>query len=173
MKTYSFAGLLQPGTVSRVRTTILLLAVLMLGLMAGLFFAYSVSVMPGMRRSGERAAVEVMQRINVAIQNPLFLMIFSGALVFAVIAVFQNAGTADVFVPLVVALVLYAATLLITAVVNIPLNNRLDAAGEPGTVSDPAAVWGAFFDRWVRWNHLRTVTSTAAFAAACWALVHY
>jgi uncharacterized membrane protein len=153
-----------------VRTTILLLAVVTLGLMAGLFYAYSCSVMPGMRQADDRAAVEVMQRINVAIQNPLFLLSFAGALVFTGIAVFQNAGTTDVFVPLLVALLLYAATLLVTAVVNIPLNNRLHAAGTSG---DPTAVWAAFFPRWVRWNHLRTLTSTGAFAAACWALVQY
>ncbi|WP_328477944.1 DUF1772 domain-containing protein [Actinoplanes sp. NBC_00393] len=155
------------------RTTILLLAVLMLGLMAGLFYAYSGSVMLGLRAAGDRAAVEVMQRINVAIQNPLFGVIFIGALVFTAIAAFQNSGTSAVFIPLMIALLLYAATLLVTFVVNIPLNNRLNEAGDPHEIENPTAVWAAFLPRWLPWNHLRTLTSTGAFAAACWALLQY
>ncbi|MEU4422578.1 anthrone oxygenase family protein [Actinoplanes sp. NPDC024001] len=155
------------------RTTILLLAVLTLGLMAGLFYAYAGSVMPGLRRAGDRSSVEVMQRINEAIQNPLFGLIFGGALIFTGIATFQNAGDPGVFWALLVALLLYAATLGVTAVVNIPLNNRLARAGEPDALEDPAAVWAAFFPAWVRWNVLRTLTSVGAFAAGCWALLEY
>ena len=162
------------------RTAILLLAVVMLGLMAGLFYAYSGSVMPGMRQASDRAAVEVMQRINVAIQNPLFIVLFLGSLVLTGIAVVQNSGTSEVFVPLLIALLLYAATLLVTFAINIPLNNRLNAAGlgekaegKGGNDGDPSAVWAAFFPRWVRWNVVRTLTSTGAFAAGCWALLQY
>ncbi|MEV6302422.1 DUF1772 domain-containing protein [Actinoplanes sp. NPDC051861] len=155
------------------RTTILLIAVLLLGLMAGLFYAYAGSVMPGMRRAADRAAVDVMQRINLAIQNPLFLVIFTGALIFTGIATFQNAGRSEVFVPLLIALVLYGLTLAITGVFNIPLNNQLDRAGDPDQIEDLAAVRAAFFPRWVRFNILRTVTSVAAFLAGCWALLEY
>jgi uncharacterized membrane protein len=151
------------------RTVVLLLAVLMLGLMAGLFYAYAGSVMPGMRQASDRASVEVMQRINVAIQNPLFLLLFMGSLVVTAVAAAQNLDRSEVFVPLLVALILYAATLAITFAVNIPLNNRLDRA----TLDDPAATSQDFFPRWIRWNILRTVTNVGAFAAGCWALIEH
>ncbi|MFC7528447.1 DUF1772 domain-containing protein [Actinoplanes sp. GCM10030250] len=151
----------------------LLIAVVMLGLMAGLFYAYAGSVMPGIRRAGDRAAVEVMQRINVAIQNPLFFVLLVGSLIATGVAAFQNADRSEVFVPLLVALGLYVATLAITGVVNVPLNNRLDAAGDPAEIEDVAAVRAAFFPRWVRWNTLRTLTSAGAFVAGCWALLEY
>ena len=67
---------------------------------------------------------------------------------------------------IVAGLVLYAAVLAVTFAVNVPLNNRLDAA-----TGDPAAARAAFEAAWVRWNLVRTVLSTAAFGCLCWALV--
>jgi uncharacterized membrane protein len=150
-----------------------LIAVLLLGLMAGLFYAYAGSVMPGLRRASDRAAVESMQRINVAIQNPLFFLIFVGSLIFTGIATFQNIDRTEVFVPVLIALVLYVVTLVITGVFNIPLNNQLDRAGDPAQLDDVAAVRAAFFPRWIQLNTLRTLTSTGAFAAGLCALLQY
>ncbi|GIF38499.1 anthrone oxygenase family protein [Actinoplanes xinjiangensis] len=154
------------------RTAVLLLAVLTLGLMAGLFYAYAGSVMPGLRRAADRSAVDAMQHINVAIQNPLFGLIFVGALVCTAIAVFQNRDRTDVAGPLLIALVLYAATLAVTFAANIPLNNRLDRLGAAAR-TDPERQRAEFFTPWVRWNLVRTVTSTGAFGAAAWALVEH
>ncbi|MEU4619432.1 anthrone oxygenase family protein [Actinoplanes sp. NPDC023801] len=154
-------------------TAVLLLAVLMLGLMAGLFYAYAGSVMPGLDRAADRSAVDVMQRINIAIQNPLFLLLFMGSPVVTAIALFQNAGRADVAGPLLAALSLYAVTLVVTFAVNIPLNNRLDRLGDPAALTDPGAQRAAFFTPWVRWNAVRAVTSAGAFLAAAWALVEH
>ena len=153
------------------RTTFLLISVVTLGLMAGLFYAFAGAVMPGLRRAGDRAAVDAMQRINVAIQNPLFGLIFVGALVSTAGAVFTNTDRGDVAAPLLIALVLYVVTLAVTVAVNIPLNNRLGNLGDPVDLADPATQRAAFFTPWVRWNLVRTVTSAGAFGAAAWALV--
>ena len=64
-----------------VTTAVLLGATLCTGLMAGLFYAYSVSVMPGLSGAADRTVVETMQRINVAILNGWFGVVFGGALV--------------------------------------------------------------------------------------------
>ena len=42
-------------------------AAVVTGLFAGLFFAFSIAVMPGLRRAGDRAMIEAMQGVNVAI----------------------------------------------------------------------------------------------------------
>ncbi|MBB2941029.1 putative membrane protein [Actinoplanes lutulentus] len=144
------------------RATILLIAVVLLGLMAGLFYAYAGSVMPGLRRADDRTVVDAMQKINIAIQNPLFLLIFLGALVATGVAAVQH----DFEPALIAAFLLYAATLLITFALNIPLNNRLAA----GDLADASAVREAFLEPWIRWNTVRTVTSVAAFLAGVWAL---
>ena len=153
------------------RTMTLLIATVMLGLMAGLFWAYAGSVMPALRGADDRTVVDVMQRINVAIVSPLFVLIFLGALGCTAVAAVLHRGQRAVLIPLLIALLLYAVTLIITMAANIPLNNRLADAGPAAGLADPAAVRSAFYPSWVWWNTARTLTSVGAFVAACWALL--
>ncbi len=155
------------------RTTTLLAAAITLGLMAGLFFGFANAVMPGLRRTDDRTFVAAMQRFNASIQNGLFALVFLGALVATGWAAWLHRGDRPVFLPVLIALGLYVVTLLITFGVNIPLNNRLDAAGDPQRVADPRAVRKAFYGPWVRWNALRTLTCMGAFGSICWALVRH
>jgi uncharacterized membrane protein len=54
------------------------------------------------------------------------------------------------------------------------LNDKLKAAGAPERIADLAAVREQFNQaRWVAWNLVRTVASTAAFGCLTWALVQY
>ena len=64
----------------------LLLAVLTVGMMAGVYAAFAFAVMPGLARAADRTFVEAMQRINVAILNGWFLICFLGGLVFSALA---------------------------------------------------------------------------------------
>ena len=48
------------------------------GLMAGLFFAFSVAVMKALERLPPAEGIVAMQSINVAILNPVFLTVFFG-----------------------------------------------------------------------------------------------
>lgn len=43
-----------------------------MGLLAGLFYAYACSVMPGLGRADDRTLVDAMQQIDKAIENPVF-----------------------------------------------------------------------------------------------------
>lgn len=61
--------------------------------------------------------------------------------------------------------------LVITFRVNVPLNDALAAAGHPDRIGDLTAVRERFEERWVRWNVVRAVTSTAAFGLLVRALV--
>jgi uncharacterized membrane protein len=65
---------------------------------------------------------------------------------------------------------LYLAAVVLTARVNIPLNNALEAAGSADTPADPAATRRDFERPWVRANHWRTLLCAAALAGHCWAL---
>lgn len=153
----------------------LVAATLTVGLMAGLFSAYAYSVMPGLRRVDDRAFVEVMQRINVAIINGWFLVAFLGGLAFSVLAAALHlAGAARTALPWIVAGVLfYVVALVVTGRVNVPLNNELAAAGPADRAGDLAGVRRRFEDRWVRWNVVRAAMSTAAFGCLVWALVRH
>lgn len=64
-----------------------------------------------------------------------------------------------------------AATLVISAAGNIPLNNALDRAGAVEDMVDVASVRQAFESRWNRLNGMRAVTSTVALAMLAWAAV--
>lgn len=151
------------------RTGALLAATVTTAMMAGLFYSYSCSVMPGLRGADAAVLVETMQRINRAILNGWFALCFAGAAVFGAAAVTLVAidGAAAVLVPAAVGLALYAAQLLVTGGINIPLNNALDAAGS----TDPVAARAAFERPWVRWNTVRTLLCTLATGSWCWALL--
>lgn len=149
----------------------LLAAAITTGLVAGLLWSFVVAVMPALRTAPDETFVQVMRRINRSILNGPFLLCFTGALgltAAAVLTAFLD-GRVAVIVPVLAALVLYAATIGITRAVHIPLNNALGAAAEED--EDPAAVRAAFEARWVRWNVIRTGTATAALAALGWAML--
>jgi uncharacterized membrane protein len=151
----------------------LVAATLAMGLAAGLFYTFSISVMPGLGRSDDRTFVESMQQINKAILNPLFALSFGGALVLTgAAAVLHLSGDGRPALPWIVAgLGLYVVVLAVTFALNVPLNDELDNAGRPDRIADLAAVRDRFESAWVRWNILRAVVSTAAFGCLCWALV--
>ncbi|MEJ8646390.1 anthrone oxygenase family protein [Streptomyces sp. MS1.HAVA.3] len=135
--------------------------------MAGLFFAFDVSVMPGLAAGDERVYVTAMRAFNAAIDgSPLFGTIFVLALLASVAsaAVEYRGGRRATALWVGAAAVAYLAVLVITFTVNIPLNNEL--AG-----TDGSAIVERFKTTWVTTNIIRTVLCTAALAALARALV--
>ncbi|MEU6866352.1 anthrone oxygenase family protein [Streptomyces sp. NPDC046876] len=156
------------------RLASLIAATVTTGLMAGLFFAFDISVMPALKRADDRTVIQVMQRINTAIVNGLFLLAFLGALAFTALALALHLAGDDggpATWPLTAALVAYVLQLGITGRVNIPLNNALDQAGPADRIPDPAAVRRAFESRWVPANRWRTALCTLALGCLAWALI--
>jgi uncharacterized membrane protein len=156
------------------RPAVLIIATLLVGLMAGVFAIYANATMPGLAKTDDRTFVGAFQAIDTAIINPLFLSSFFGSLVFIGTAAALHLGTdfRSVLPWIVVALVLYLAVIVITVVVNVPLNDGIKAAGEPDSIVDLAQVREQFNEaRWVRWNLVRVVATTAAFGCLAWALV--
>ena len=156
------------------RTAALMIATLMVGLFAGVFAIYANAIMPGLRRTNDRTFVGAFQAIDTAIINPLFLMTFLGGLVFTGSAAALHLGEdfRSVLPWIVVALVLYLAVVVITLAVNVPLNDGIKAAGDPGGISDLAEVREQFNEaRWNGWNLFRALATTVAFGCLAWALV--
>jgi uncharacterized membrane protein len=154
------------------RSVVLLAATLTTGLMAGLYFAFSVAVLPGLAKAGDRTFIEAMQRVNVAILNGWFTLAFGGALVLGVLtAILHRGGEGRPALPWIIAgVALYAASLVITTGFSVPLNNRLADAGAPGRIHDPAAVRVQFESAWVHWNVARTLVTTGALGCLAWAM---
>jgi uncharacterized membrane protein len=152
----------------------LLAATLTMGLMAGVFGVYAHSIMRGLTKTDDRTFVGAFREIDRAIINPLFMLAFLGALVFTGIAALLYLRDDDhpVLPWVAAAFGLYLATVVITIAVHVPLNDDLKAAGDPDRIADLAAVRDAFHEtRWVAWNIVRAVATTAAFVCLTWALV--
>lgn len=144
---------------------VVLVGVVGCGLMAGLFFAFSAAVMPGLRRMPPSVAAAAMQSMNRAILNPVFGLLLGGttlACVGVVVgALLVDHGGAPWLVAGAAAYLLGGFGL--TAVVNVPLNDQLDAV-DPASAAG-ARIWADFRPRWTGSNHIRTVASTVATAA--------
>ncbi|MFG1670576.1 DUF1772 domain-containing protein [Streptomyces sp. Y7] len=146
--------------------TVLGAAMVTTGLIAGAFYIFACAVMPALARSDDRVFVDVMRDINDVIQNPVFLLGFLGALVLTGVSAWQLRGRPYRWW-VWGALVAYGLAFLVTVAFNIPLNNGLDAAGDPATLREE------FEDPWVAWNVVRTVLSTVAVGFLGRALVGY
>jgi len=130
------------------------------GMVAGLFFAFRTSVMPGLARTEDRTFVTAMQDMNVAILNPVFLTVFTVPLIGFVVA--AVAGPSRPWV--IAAGVLYLAMFVITRAGNIPLNDALLAVGATQNPAALEAARQAFEEPWNRLHLVRTVAVVASFA---------
>jgi uncharacterized membrane protein len=154
------------------RTVLLMAATLSMGLVAGVFTLYAHTIMPGLAKTDDRTFVAAFQAIDRKIINPWFLAGgFFGAIVFTGVALILHVG--HVGSPWIAsALAAYAITVGITLVVNVPLNDRIKAAGAPDQIADLAAVRRQFdAPRWTNWNLVRVVTTNAAFGLLAWSLI--
>ncbi len=145
----------------------LLGATIFAGLMSGLFYSYSCSVMPGLNRLDDFQYVSAMQAINRAIQNPVFFISFFGVLIFLPVAAYLNYAqpVTAVFWYLLAATVIYfIGSFLVSVVGNIPLNNSLDKFDLASTTKESLHAQRKIFEtRWTNLNTIRTVSSLLAF----------
>lgn len=135
-------------------------ALALTGVMAGLFYAVSVAVIPGLDGIKADQAVSAMQSINRKILNPVFFTAFFGAPVAAAATggLLLALGQTWAAVLFFLAAATYAlGTFAPTVVVNVPMNDALDAAGVPSDEETAARLWSDYSPRWTRWNTLRAV----------------
>jgi uncharacterized membrane protein len=147
-------------------STVTFVAALGTALMAGLFFAFSISVMRGLARIPPAAGIAAMQAINVRILNPVFGMVFFGTtaacLFLGVSAILRWPSPAAPY-HLAGSLLYLIGAFGVTVVFNVPRNNAL-AAVDPAS-TDAARLWSRYLVTWTAWNHVRTIASLAATAA--------
>ena len=149
---------------SRLVDTLLFAATLGSGVMAGLYFAFSVALMAALSRIGPPSGMAAMQSINVVILNPLFFAAFFGtaaaSLALAVAALMNWSAPGAAL--LLAGGIAYLASIVITIVWNVPLNNELAGADPAG--AEGLRVWSRYLETWTWWNHVRTIACLAAAA---------
>ena len=147
-------------------------ATLTTGLVAGVFYAYSVSVDLGLAAQPDANYVATMQAINERIQNPLFFASFFGAGLFllAALVVHLPGPRSGRLRPISLACLLYiGGGFLLTAFVNVPMNDQLAAVDPDAPARVLARARDAYEGPWGFWNGVRTVFSTLSFVALIWA----
>lgn len=144
------------------------------GLMAGVYFAFSGFIMKAFDNIETSQAIAAMNSINEVILRSLFMPVFFGSSIISLIlSVYAMIywGEPGTGLMLTTGMVYVVGMFLCTAVFNVPLNNilaRLD------TQSDNAPqVWLHYLNKWIRWNHLRTVSCLISFTLSIWLLTHY
>ena len=143
--------------------TLTLITALGCGLVAGMLFVFSTSVMKALARLPAAQGIAAMQSINITVINPLFMGAFFGiAAVCVLVVVFSllrwnEAGAVYV---LSGGLVYLIGAILVTMAFNVPRNNAL-AAADPQS-ADGARLWAGYVTSWTAWNHVRTAAALAA-----------
>ena len=143
------------------------LSAVAVGLMSGLYWAFTVVVMPSLRANDDRSFIAFMQTTNQVTISIWFLPVFVGSLLLPIAAaVALLAGGNDGAKRWgIVGAILAAISVAITVGGNAPLNLALDRAGDVASIGDPASVRRAFEGTWTRLNLWRTITSTVALFA--------
>lgn len=145
-------------------------ALVVMALVAGLNFTFSVAVMPNLTGVDDHTFVVITQRFN---ENPVFPVSFTAALLLTILAIVLQArlspGAATRWI--VAALVLYGVVLAITGGFHLPLNEQISQAGDPDRIADLAHIRNQVEAPWATWNVVRTLFCTAALAALARALL--
>ena len=146
----------------------LVLSILLCGLVAGLVLCFAVVVMPGIAALADREFLRAFQVIDGVIQRgqPVFGLVWVGSAVAALACLGTGLGAvegADRAMLIVAAVGYLLAVQAPTAMINIPLNNAVQAL-DLASASDEAcrAARESFEGRWNRWNVARTIVAIAS-----------
>jgi uncharacterized membrane protein len=117
---------------------------------AGAFLAFSVMVMPTLQAVSAEVATQTMRELNRRAPRPVFMLTFLGAPLIAVILVVAMAVAGVLTFWVAAATALTVAAFVVSAVGNIPLNDRLQRVD---------IEWDRFSSGWNQANHARLVLS--------------
>lgn len=160
-------------------------------LVGGVLFAFSTFVMAGLRSVAPEIGAAAMASINRHATRAPFgalLLVTTGLVAVPGVVAATRLGDAGMPLVLAAAVVYLVGGIGVTAAVNVPLNDRLEAADAAVSTSGPRVdeaspsgrgsgavrvrpasptaerdqVWQVFLGRWVAWNHVRTCACAVA-----------
>lgn len=157
---------------SSIVTALLWTAALSSGLVAGIYFAFSVFIMQAFGKIETAQSVAAMNAINETILRSLFMPLFFGSTIISVILIviaLVHWGDAGSGMTLIAGAIYFIGMFVCTVVFNVPLNNLLAGLKEENS-TNAEAVWSRYLKTWTRWNHLRTVSSLLTCGLYVWLL---
>ncbi len=131
-------------------------AVILTGLSAGLFYAWSVSVIPGTQKISDLNYLYTMQHINRAILNPAFFIVFFGSLIALICSTYltYSVSTKGFWLLLFATVTYLIGTVGVTGLGNVPLNNELEALKISTLSTKEVAEFRKYYES--HWNKLHT-----------------
>lgn len=156
----------------RMITLLLIITTVLTALIAGLFYAYSCSVVLGLGKLSDVEYLKAIQSINREILNPVFFMSFIGTAILLPVSTFVFRGHQTVFIFLLLATLAYLIGVFgVTIGGNVPMNDRLDAFNISGATAETVRqMRESFENRWNFLNNIRTgfsVISIVLLVCAC------
>lgn len=147
---------------------LLFILTLFAGLMAGLFYAWSISVTPGFAKVSDKSYLESFQSMNRAILNPVFFIPFMGlALLLPLASYLMYSSPQDAKFWFVLASTgLYLIGIMgVTIFGNVPLNDQLEALNISKMDAEQMAQFRSVFEaKWNALNWIRTAVSSLVMA---------
>lgn len=130
-------------------------------LIAGLFYGWSCSVIPGLLRIENKEYVSAMQSINKAILNPVFFAGFIGTLFLLPICSychFTKPASLRFWLLLAATLVYTAGVFAVTMFGNVPLNDKLEMFDIESADAEKISLARKNFEvSWNNFNLIRTI----------------
>jgi uncharacterized membrane protein len=155
------------------KSLVLIGSVVLTGLSAGLFLAWSVSVIPGTKKLVDLIYLETMQSINKAILNPAFFVVFFGSLILlSLSSISEFNGNKLAFWLLLGAAITYlTGTVGVTGLGNVPLNDQLEALNLADMSIQKMVEFRSYYEtNWNRLHVIRTAFALLSFLLAVLAL---
>jgi uncharacterized membrane protein len=152
-------------------------AVLLTGLVAGLFYGYDCSVVKGLGNLQNEDYLQSFQSINKAIQNPYFFISFMGSLFILPLTAllsYKHAGTVTFSILLSATVIYVIGVIGITIFGNVPLNEQLaNFSISTATESEISAMRKTFETAWNNYHTVRTVASIITFSLVTFSLLKH
>lgn len=154
-----------------IKSIFLLGAVFLTGLSAGLFFAWSISVIPGTQRVTDEVYLQTMQSINRAILNPVFFAVFFGSvLLLGLSSIYEFHSSKLVFSFFLAASITYSiGTIGVTGLGNVPLNDQLETMDLTSLTEREISAFRTFYE--TKWNKLHAIRTGFAVLSFLLALI--
>jgi len=147
-----------------VQAIVVAVAILLTGIMAGIFFTWSNAVMPGIGKLGDLEFLQALKSMNRVILNKAFMAVFGGAMVavFLVPMIQFNGVPKALFWFYVFTFVLYAVGVFgVTIQCNIPLNELLEGSNlDALSMEELKSLRTTIESDWNRYNLIRTVCAS-------------
>jgi len=143
--------------------TLVFLTTIGCGIMAGVFFAFSVFVKQALGQLPTGQAISAMQSINTTIVRSLFMIVFLGTAICSIALIICSAlyweGDQAIYAGAGSALYL-VGVIFVTIFFNVPLNDSLASLNVTNNINE--TVWTEYANPWIAWNHVRTTAAVVS-----------